>query len=79
VSEPTDDNDVEYRELSADDLAERWKPEPLASRPVVRTRYAGPAGVTMELVHPQMVPPASIVMHDGTPAEPVKFVYRGPA
>lgn len=74
MSEPVDD--IEYRELTADDLAERWAPIPLGERPVERSRYEGPGGVTMELVHPQMVSPPVIVMHDG-PGGAVQFVYRG--
>jgi hypothetical protein len=66
-------------ELTATDLAERWSDDPPAERPVVRTRYQACDGTTMELVHPQMVPPPSIVMHDGVPAQPIKFHYQSPA
>jgi hypothetical protein len=73
-----DDDPGEYRELTADDLAERWKPEPFASRPVVRTRYAGPDGTSLILEHPQVVPPPTIDLHD-VDLGALRFVYQGPA
>lgn len=68
-------DEPEYRELTAEDLAERWKPDPLAGRPVVRSRYVGPDGVALVLEHPQAVPPPTIDLHDvdlGT----LRFIYQ---
>lgn len=67
--------DPEYRELTSDDLAERWTSTPLAERPIVRTRYVGPDGTSLIVEHPQAVPPPTIDLYDVDLGE-LRFTYE---
>lgn len=39
--------------------------------------YLDSAGRQVRVVHPGLVPPAAIIFHDGVPAVPVEFLWKG--
>lgn len=67
----------EYRQLTAADLAERWKPLPLAEREITRSRYLGPDGAVLVVEHPQAIPPPVITLYSDNLGGELPFRYDG--
>lgn len=39
--------------------------------------YLDSNGREVRLTHPGLIPPAAIIFHDGVPAAPVEFIWKG--